>query len=112
MRPSDPASFELILSNPPYIPLREKMNLDPQVRDWEPSEALFAGSDGLDAYREISMNLKGKLPKNGVVLMELYAHQADKITEVFRPLGWKESLFNDLQGLPRVLKLENNEALS
>lgn len=108
---SDPRQFKLIVSNPPYIGLEEKGELSPEVRDYEPPEALFAGEKGLNAYRELASDLKQRLLPKGVVFLELNANRSDNIIEVFKPLGWKANLFHDLQGLPRILKLENEELI-
>jgi release factor glutamine methyltransferase len=105
----DPAQFSVIVSNPPYIPLKEKKNLSPEIVEYEPPEALFAGEDGLKAYMEISQGLKHRILPLGAVFLELNANCYDKIVKIFRHLGWNESVYRDLQGLPRILKLKKEE---
>lgn len=108
---SDPRQFKVIVSNPPYVALEEKGELSQEVRDYEPPEALFAGEKGLTAYQELAMGLKKWLLPKGAVFLELNANRCDNIVEVFKPLGWKVNLFQDLQGLPRILMLENEELI-
>ena len=103
----DPDQFQVILSNPPYIPIREKAELSSEVRDYEPSEALFAGENGLKAYEDIAPFLNEKVVKGGIVLLELHANGYDKVSEIFKEKGWKETLYRDLQGYARLLRLDN-----
>lgn len=103
----DPIQFAIIASNPPYIPLEEKAELSPEVRDFEPSEALFAQDGGLKAYEEICRELPGRLLPGGAVFLEIHANGNDKVSGLMAPLGFKETLGRDLQGHPRVIKLEN-----
>jgi release factor glutamine methyltransferase len=104
---SDPEKFSLIVCNPPYISLSERDELGFEVKDYEPPEALFGGTDGLTAYVALEKSLKEKLSINGIVLLEMEANRCDKILEIFKDFQYKKTVFKDLQGLPRVLKLEN-----
>ena len=61
LEPTDPKEFQLILSNPPYIPLGDRVDLSTEVKDFEPFEALFAGEDGLAAYQGIAVGLDQRL---------------------------------------------------
>ena len=106
--PQDPDSFRLIVSNPPYIALSEKEELDPEVRDYEPAEALFAGDIGLEAYETIERSFMNRLVIGGAMILEINGNNYDKVTELFQRNKLKESLYHDLQGLPRVLKLVNS----
>jgi release factor glutamine methyltransferase len=103
--PEDPECFQVIVSNPPYIALSEKEELDPEVKNYEPMEALFAGESGLEAYEAIGKDLMKKLALGGAFFVEIHANQYDKVSKYFRNFGFRETLFRDLQGLPRVLKL-------
>ncbi len=103
--PGDPQQFSLILSNPPYIALSEKDDLSPEVRDFEPFEALFSGEDGLSAYQYLADNLENRLLTGGLALFELQANRRDNICSLFSGTTWSQTLYPDLQGLPRVLKL-------
>lgn len=104
LKPDDPKQFQVILSNPPYIPMEEKENLAPEVRDFEPSEALFAENDGLKAYEEIAKGLKTHLLPGGKVFLELEAKGYDKVRGLFDG-EWDLKGHSDLQGIIRVLEL-------
>jgi release factor glutamine methyltransferase len=103
----DPTQFSVIASNPPYISTEEKGDLLPEVRDFEPPEALFAEMEGLEAYQDIAKGLKDRLLPGGAALFEIHANGHNKVSEVLAPLGLKQTLERDLQGHPRVIKLEN-----
>lgn len=63
--------FDLIISNPPYIPTRELDTLAPEVKDFDPRLALDGGDDGLEAFRQLGPHLRRLLAKNGLVLLEV-----------------------------------------
>lgn len=100
------AQFQLILSNPPYIPLGEKAELEEQVRDFEPNEALFGGESGLEAYENLAVSLAEKLKMGGIALLELHAGGLSKVLPLFERTGLRGVAYPDLQGRARVLKLE------
>lgn len=106
LKPEDPHQYLAIVSNPPYIPYEEKEELSPEVRDFEPPEALFAPLDGTRDYEEISRGLNERLLPGGLALFEIHAKGYDKISNLFSSLGFKETLERDFQGHPRVIKLE------
>lgn len=95
------AAFDLILCNPPYI--AESADLPPDVRDWEPAEALFAGPDGLDDYRRIAPLLGAQIAPGGVACIEIGHDQGETAAAPFRALGLKVEVRPDLAGLPRCL---------
>lgn len=107
LKPQDIRQFQLILSNPPYIPLGEKAQLEPQVRDFEPNVALFGGESGLEAYESLAVSLYQRLLKGGVALLELHADGLNKVLPLFEKTGLKGTAYPDLQGYPRSLRLEN-----
>ncbi len=76
-------TFELVVSNPPYIPTRDIEGLEPEVRNHEPRTALDGGADGLDAYREIAAGLPRVVPR-GWALFEVGAGQADAVVDILR----------------------------
>jgi release factor glutamine methyltransferase len=76
-------TFDLVVSNPPYIPTRDIEGLEPEVRNYEPRAALDGGADGLDAYREIAAGLPRVLPR-GWAVFEVGAGQADAVAEILR----------------------------
>ncbi len=101
----DPAAFQVILSNPPYISKSEREDLAPEIREYEPATALFGGEDGLEAYRALRVGLKNRLTPGGRVLMEINSNLDGKICGLFE--GWeKREVIKDLQGLPRVIILQ------
>jgi release factor glutamine methyltransferase len=106
LNPADPDQFQVIISNPPYIALSEERELDPEVKGFEPSEALFAGETGLDAYRELAQNLDKRLVSGGIALIEIHSQRYEVISPLFKGSKMKETVYLDLQDLPRVLKLE------
>jgi len=72
--------FDVIVSNLPYIAEGEKCELEPEVRDWEPSEALFAGEDGLDFIRQLVAGAADHLVAGGLLALECGLGQAERIT--------------------------------
>jgi len=95
--------FDLILANPPYV--ETGADLAPDVRDYEPAGALFAGADGLDAYRVLIPQLPGLLEPEGVACLEIGAAQAGPVSEIAEAAGFAVELFHDLEGRPRVMQL-------
>lgn len=95
--------FDLILANPPYV--EDSADLAPSVRDHEPNGALFAGPDGLDAYRVLIPQLPALLAANGAALVEIGATQADAVSAIAEAAGLSARLRRDLAGRPRVLEL-------
>lgn len=95
--------FDLILANPPYIGTDEP--LPPQVLDHEPAEALFAGSDGLDDYRRILPALPGLLAPGGAAVIEIGWTQAAAVSLLGQEQGLAPSVYNDMGGRPRVVRL-------
>lgn len=96
--------FDLILSNPPYVPARDRDGLQAEVRDFEPHVALFGGDDGLTVIRRIIDEAPRYLHPGGHLLMEIGFDQSEKVAGLFHPTTWKEIvLFPDLQGIPRLV---------
>jgi release factor glutamine methyltransferase len=93
--------FDLIFANPPYIGTGEQ--LPAEVRDHEPAAALFAGADGLDAYRIIIPQLPRLIAPKAVVILEIGATQADAVTALLTAQGLAVALRHDLGGNPRAL---------
>lgn len=99
-----PGRFDLIVGNPPYIAGRDRNRLDPEVRDWEPSVALFGGDDGLDAYRRIAPGLGAHLAKGGRAAFEFGEGQGPRVAEIFAAhFSGSLSLEPDLTGRARFL---------
>jgi len=94
-----------VVANPPYV--AETENLEPQVREYEPHGALFAGPTGLDVYRKLIPQAWDALLPGGWLLMEIGHGQRDSLAELLLPgspgPSWSEVSFEaDLQGIPRV----------
>ena len=95
---------DVIVSNPPYVPLRDRDSLSPDVRDFEPVQALFGGDDGLDVIRELVPAAAGALKLGGTLVMEMGAGQKDAVIELAEGQGFAiERIQADLQAIPRVL---------
>jgi release factor glutamine methyltransferase len=103
--------FDLIVSNPPYVPTADLMSLDPDVRDFEPKLALDGGVDGLSAYRQIAALLPELLTDQGVVFLEGGAGQASSIRDIVRESGlWPAVTVRDALGHERVIAAARSEA--
>lgn len=97
--------FFTVVANPPYV--AETEDLEPQVRDYEPHAALFAGPTGLEVYRRLIPQAWEVLAPGGWLLMEMGHGQRDSLLELLLPgsagHGWQAvSFLADLQGIPRV----------
>jgi release factor glutamine methyltransferase len=93
--------FDAIVSNPPYVPTADRDALHPQVRDFEPAAALFAGPTGLDIYRRLIPQALAALKPNGLLALEIGHDQRDAIAALLA--NWNAVRFiNDLQQIPRV----------
>jgi release factor glutamine methyltransferase len=95
--------FDLILCNPPYI--AEGAELGPGVAEYEPDEALFAGREGLDAYRELAPQLPRLLEPGGLAAVEIAPDQADVVTDLLGRDGLQARVANDLADRPRCVLL-------
>lgn len=93
--------FDVIVSNPPYIAESDRDVLHPQVRDYEPAQALFSGAHGLDVYRRLIPQAHEALTPGGLLALEIGYGQRDDLTVLLR--GWNDVQFlDDLQRIPRV----------
>ncbi len=99
----DLGRFDLVIANPPYV--EENADLQPDVRDFEPASALFAGPDGLDDYRVLVPQLPALLTENGVAVLEIGHRQAQSVSEVARNQGFTAEVHQDLGGRDRALVL-------
>ena len=98
-------SFDMILSNPPYIPTQDIDTLQTEVRDHEPIKALDGGSDGLDFYRRIAEDAFGSLKKDGLMFLEIGRDQAEAVISLLSGAGYYSEIevHKDLTGLDRVI---------
>lgn len=95
--------FDLILCNPPYVP--DSAELGPGVREFEPDEALFAGKEGLDAYRALAPQLPRLLNKGGLAAVEIGHDQAGSVVALLVRGGLAGTVANDLAGHARSVLL-------
>jgi release factor glutamine methyltransferase len=96
--------FELIVSNPPYIPSEEIATLEPEVRDHDPKSALDGGVDGLDFYRALAKEAKEHLAAHGCLMLEFGEGQADSIKKIFEEQKWiVEAIERDYNQRERIL---------
>jgi len=99
-------SFDIVVSNPPYIGAGALGALGPEIRLHEPRLALEAGEDGLACYREIAAGLSGWLAPEGLVALEMGAGQAEAVGRIFGDAGFAViSAHRDLSGITRCLLL-------
>lgn len=94
--------FDIIVSNPPYIPTADIEGLDKEVKDHEPRLALDGGEDGLDIYRKISVEAGEHLKDGGLLLLECGIGQAREIVKMLE--GYDCGIIKDLQGIERIVK--------
>ena len=99
------ASFNMILSNPPYIETETIKTLAREVKDYEPITALDGGEDGLDYYRRIASEAHKYLRSGGVMLLEIGAEQGAAVRDMLKATGKYEAIriVKDLAGLDRVV---------
>lgn len=98
--------FDLIVSNPPYIPTGDLAGLDRAVRDFDDPLALDGGADGLAFYARTLREAGRCLAPGGVLILELGIGQADSVQALGRDSGWRLlSLRDDLAGIPRAMAL-------
>lgn len=98
--------FDLVIANPPYV--EDDAILDNSVREHEPAGALFAGRDGLDAYRVLVPQLSSLLTPGGVAVLEIGHGQADVVTALAEASGFAAELRRDLAGRARSLILHRS----
>lgn len=95
--------FDLILCNPPYV--EEHAPLDPDVRDYEPASALFAGPEGLDDYRILIPQLRGLMEEGAIAIFEIGYEQAEAVRAIASTAGFATELRRDLADRPRAVVL-------
>ena len=96
--------FDVIVSNPPYIPKCDIDTLHTQVKDYEPYNALEGGEDGLDFYRKITAQSKKYIKENGILAYEVGHDQAKDVAEIMVNNGYTNIYTKkDLQGIDRVV---------
>ena len=97
-------SFDLIISNPPYIGLVEQDEIATEVIKYDPEIALFAGRDGLEAYKRIIPNLAKFLNPGGLVVLETGASQSNQVKNMMNAVGFIDAkIVKDLSGKDRLV---------
>ena len=96
-------TFDLVVANPPYV--ENDAKLEPDVRDFEPASALFAGPDGLDDYLVLVPQLPALLQPGGIAVLEIGHEQAESVAAIAAAAGFASELRRDLGGRPRALIL-------
>ena len=103
LAPAEGERFEIIVSNPPYVPLADRDSLSVEVRDFEPAVALFAEEGGLSIYRRLVPQAFVALVPGGAIALEIGYGQQAGIQSVLAGAGFTDIEFTpDLQGIPRV----------
>ena len=96
------STLDVVVSNPPYIALADRETLQPEVRDWEPALALFAGRNGMAVYERLIPEAWRALRPGGLLALELGFGQADAVSALTH--GWRDlQVLPDLAGIPRIL---------
>lgn len=97
-------SYDIIVSNPPYIPTEDIDKLMPEVKDYEPVTALDGSTDGLLFYRKIAYKLEQYLNKDGFVFFEIGHNQGEDVKQILQEVGFIEvTIKKDLSGQDRVV---------
>ena len=103
--PAGAPALDIIVSNPPYVPLRDRPSLAPDVVEYEPALALFGGQDGLDVIRQLVPAAAARLRRGGWLMMEIGAGQEPAVLALVAAGGLApERSIQDLQGIPRVIR--------
>jgi release factor glutamine methyltransferase len=105
LKPCADGSADIVVSNPPYIAFSDRASLQREVRDWEPSLALFGGPSGTAVYKRLIPEARRVLRPGGILALELGFGQSEAVAEL--AADWRNlQLFPDLAGIPRVLLCE------
>ena len=103
-------SYDLIISNPPYIPSDEIITLSKTVKNFDPLISLDGGQDGLKCYKEIAEDINRVINNNGRVILEIGYNQAHDVIKIFESKEFKLlKIYNDINGLNRILTFESKK---
>jgi release factor glutamine methyltransferase len=101
--------FEIIVSNPPYVPNTDRALISVEVREHEPAVALFGGEDGLAIYRRLIPAAHAALVQGGLLMFEFGFSQMDDVESLLKSAGFQNIEFtHDLQGIPRVASAQKS----
>ncbi|MBT9537570.1 MAG: peptide chain release factor N(5)-glutamine methyltransferase, partial [Nitrospirae bacterium] len=97
-------TFDVIVSNPPYIRSGDILNLQPEINKWEPRNALDGGEDGLSYYRTILSEARRYLMLSGVIFFEIGEGQAEEVSVIAMQNGFCNiSVIKDYAGIERIV---------
>ncbi len=97
--------IDFIISNPPYINTYDIKDLQPEIRDWEPINALDGGRDGFDYYREIIPTARKFLKEKGILMLELGAGCANDVADMIEHAGFSQiEIIYDYAGIERIIQ--------
>jgi len=103
--PETKMTFDIIVSNPPYISKNDFENLDPSIREYEPRIALLGGESGYEIIERIIRFSPQYLTKGGIIILEFGYDQKNSVKKMLKKCGYKNiNFFNDLNGIPRIVK--------
>lgn len=98
-------TFDLIISNPPYVKTDDIKNLQPEIRNREPTFAIDGGADGLDFYRELIPAARRFLNDQGLIILEVGACQSREVAEIFEASGYIQTgIIKDYAGIERIVQ--------
>jgi len=98
-------SFDIIISNPPYVPEKDKQQMQPNVLRYEPHTALFIpDNDALVFYKAIAEFGKDHLNAGGVIYAEIHENRGEDVSAVFKSKGYSTEIKKDMQGKERMMK--------
>lgn len=97
--------FDIIVSNPPYIPSAEIEKLQREVKDFEPRLALDGGADGLDIYRRIAAEASKYIRRGGMLIMEVGEGEANDVVKLFKGNNVYAIIAQDFNGVDRYVKV-------
>ena len=102
--------FDVVVSNPPYVEEGQVPELEPEVSEWEPAGALFAGADGLDVIRSLVAGAAERVQPEGLLALEVGAGQESRVVELIEETDafGPACIRRDLNGRPRVVMAERN----
>lgn len=104
--------YDVIVSNPPYIPPAMIETLMPEVRVYEPRMALDGGTDGLDFYRRIATEAEKVFEEEGVIFLEIGCEQGSDVKDIFLKAGYHEvQVHQDLAGKDRIVRARYNKLI-
>ncbi len=104
-------TFDLVISNPPYIPHGEVKGLQEEIRNHEPHPAVTDGGDGLAFYRRFSELADSLLRPSGEIFLEIGYGQGEAIRSLFTRKGYRVDIYNDLDKIERVVRVRQPDAV-